>query len=179
MSADVLQHLETLLLRDPPPEQLTLQATLILSQASQADFAGLYIGNADTHTFHTVHQDPELSTAILSYLEHRSRSPTPLARKALANAQPIFVNNYKDHPDARGAAIHLGINTAAYLPLGHHSGLTFIATVIRASTTPTLAHNSPWTEDQQTLMRAVAHKVQAALARSSSDVGPSPSSETD
>lgn len=178
MSTDPLQHLETLLQRDLPPEELTLQAALILSHAAHADFAGLYIGNSNTHTFHTVHQHPELSTALLSYLEHRTRTPTPLARTAFKNAQATFVNNYRDHPDARNAAVHLGINAAAYLPLGHHSGLTFIAAVIRASTTPTRARNSPWTEDQQTLMRTISRKVQTALARSSSNGGPSPASDT-
>jgi hypothetical protein len=166
MSADPLQLLETLLQRDLPPEELTLQAALLLSHAAHADFAGLYIGNPDTHSLHTVHQHPELSLAFLAYLKHRTRSPTPLARTALTNTHATFVNNYRDHPDARHAAVRLGVHAAAYLPLGHHAGRTFIASILHVTPFPDLVHNSPWSEDKQRLVHTVTHRVQAALARS-------------
>ena len=167
MSADPLHLLNTLIQVDFPPEELTIQVTQILSSAARADWAGLYVGNSEAHTFQTIHQHPELPTALLAYLDQRtrSRSRTPLTRTAFEHTRATFVDNYKTHPDAQHGAVCLGVTAVAHVPLGHHADQAFIATVLRVSTSPTLAHSSPWTEDERTLIDTASHTVQVALAR--------------
>jgi GAF domain-containing protein len=165
MPADPLQVLDALLHQNLPPEDLTRQATLIISQALNADWAGLYAGNSDAHVHQVIYHHPEMPTPLLAYLEQRTRTLTPLARVALEHPHPTFVDHYKEHPDARQGAVALGVSAVAHLPLGHRDGLTYIATVLRLTASPTLVRSTPWTENERTLMTAAARRIQVALTR--------------
>jgi hypothetical protein len=165
MTATTETLLNDLLQQNLPPEELTLQAALLLSRAAHADWAGLYIGNSNARTFQTVYQHPELPTPLLAYLEQRVRSRRPPLTHGTLGTQPTFFDNYRNHPDAQSGALILGVQAVAHFPLGRHRDRTFIATALRV--TPTLTHGSPWTPVQRTLMQTIAVSVQANLTRTS------------
>ena len=157
--------LDDLLQQNIPPEELTLQAALILSRAANADWAGLYIGNSNTRTFQTIYQHPNLPTPLLTYLDQRARSRRPPLAHGVIGTLPTFVDNYRNHPDAQPGALILGVTAVAHFPLGHHGDRTFIATALRVTPTPNPTRGPPWTPAQRARLVTITQSVQAALAR--------------
>lgn len=158
-----VQALDTLI-RETLPADLVSQAALLIGTTVHADWTGLLTALPGTYSYQVVHHHPDLPVALLSYLEQRTRSFTPLAREAFQHTRPVFVDTYANHPDAQHGAVALGISSVAHLPLGHQAAETYIMTVMRATSSPTLARGAPWTEDERTFMETASRSVQEALA---------------
>ena len=163
MIADPLHDLHVLTRSGLPPEDLIWQAATLISHAVHADWAGLLMPFPGTHAYQVLSHRPDLSTALLAYLDQRTRSIGPLGLSALTNTHPTYIDHYPSYPDAKHGAVLLGVNAAAHLPLARHRDHTYVMALLRTTATPTITRHSPWTHHERAFIDAATRTVQLAI----------------
>jgi hypothetical protein len=166
MPADLLHALDILSRRDLPPADLMFEAATLLCSTIRADWTGLLTVCQNVQSYQVVHHHPALSISLLAYLEQRTRVVTPLARIALDELQPLYIDHYAHHPSATRGAVALGVGAVAHLPFSQEDGCTYVVTFLR--TTDSTTRIMPWREDERALMGRATRSIQAALAGKSS-----------
>lgn len=161
--AEVLEAVSTLMDLSVEPEEVALQAAALVGQAIQADWAGIVVYNSTSGIPFTqrAHARPDLHPVILEIATHLNSTKGGVTSTLAQLTEPYYLDNYPAHPSALPQAAEAGLQSMAWVPLGHWGNRTFQLVTLRSGE----PRRQPWRESDRSLLEAASRSVRVALHR--------------
>jgi diguanylate cyclase (GGDEF)-like protein len=159
--AQVLEGVTGLMDLDLSPEEQTLAAAALLSDAISSDATSLLVFEGDHLRVEAAHSHPRLSAAqrlLPGQLPNWPSSVTQTLREAHL---PLYLNDYPQHPAAVPEVVAAGVRQIAWVPLGTHGGVTSLLMAVRLQNHAV----ATWRRGDRTLLEAAARTIRNTLER--------------
>ncbi|ULH14216.1 diguanylate cyclase (plasmid) [Deinococcus sp. KNUC1210] len=153
--ADALAHISERLEDDDLEASLQAVAE-VLGSAADLEWAGLLRFQDGTLDSATAWTRPGLD---LSRLGERDAYRQGVTWEVLQSGQPLFIDDYRTHPQAHPSFLAGGLRAAAWLPLGAAGGVKYLMLAVR------LNRDAPWLLADRALFQAAASIIGRALER--------------
>ncbi|GGR14069.1 sensor domain-containing diguanylate cyclase [Deinococcus ruber] len=153
--ADALAHISERLEDDDLEASLQAVAE-VLGSAADLEWAGLLRFHGGTLSSATAWTRPGLD---LSGLGEPDAYRQGVTWEVLKSGQPLFIDDYRTHPQAHPSFLAGGLRAAAWLPLGDVGGVKYLMLAVR------LNRDAPWLLADRALFQAAASIVGRALER--------------
>ncbi|THF67926.1 GGDEF domain-containing protein [Deinococcus sp. Arct2-2] len=102
---------------------------------------------------------PQTGAAFLSEIHTLGQERHGLTWQPLTETAPLFIDQYAEHARALPRWVDLGLQAAAWLPLGDYEGARYLLLVTR------LDQAQAWQDGDRALMQAAEQLIQQALDR--------------
>ncbi|MFC4426880.1 diguanylate cyclase domain-containing protein [Deinococcus navajonensis] len=159
--AEVLEQVIALMDAPLSPEEATLAAARLIGTAIYADWTGLVSFQGEAMTMQVAHHRPQASPALLDFAARLPLLPGGVTRSLRDTTATTYLEDYAQHPGALPEGIDAGLRSAAWLPLGHYGGASFMLIAVRAER----GDRAPWRASDRALLDAAGRSVRAALLR--------------
>lgn len=129
--AQVLEGISSLMDLDLSPEELTLTASALLSEAVASDSTSLLVFEGDHLRVEAAYSHPRLSPdqrLLPGQLPDWPRGVTHTLREAMTS---LYLNDYAQHPSALPEIVAAGVRQIAWVPLGTRGGVTSLLMAVR------------------------------------------------
>ncbi|MBZ9715042.1 diguanylate cyclase domain-containing protein [Deinococcus multiflagellatus] len=159
--ARILEGVSSLMDLELEPEQATLAAASLISEAISADYAALMTWHGDTFTVQAAHHQPGVPAAVLTLAQQLPQMMGGVTRSLRDLARPLYLHDYAAHPQALPELVAAGVAQAAWIPLGEGgSGPTLLMAVRLQGHAVT-----DWRAGDRTLLEAAGRTIRHALQR--------------
>ncbi|GGL08138.1 sensor domain-containing diguanylate cyclase [Deinococcus radiotolerans] len=155
--ARILEGVSRLMDLDLDPEQATLSAASLISEATEADYTFLLTWRGETFTVHTAYQ--RSGQADLSQLAQDLPRLGGVTATLRDRNEPLYLHNYSAHPQALASAGD--VDQVAWVPLGAAGDQPALLMVIRVKGNPVTG----WRSGDRTLLEATGRTIRHALQR--------------
>lgn len=159
--AQVLEGVSELMALELSPEELTLAAAALLSEAVSSDSTSLLVFEEGQLRVEAAFSHPRLSAdqrLLPGRLPDWGRNVTQTLRDAV---QPLYLDNYPNHPRAVPEVVAAGVRQIAWVPLGTHGGVTSLLMAVRLQAHPV----ETWRRGDRALLEAAGRSIRSALDR--------------
>jgi diguanylate cyclase (GGDEF)-like protein len=159
--AQVLEGVSGLMELDLSPQELTLAAAALLSEAVSSDSTSLLIFEGDTLRVEAAFSHPRLSAAQRLIPGQLPGWPGGVTQSLRQAAVPLYLDDYPRHPNALPDVVAAGVKQLAWVPLGTRNGATALLMTVRLND-----HSvSVWRRGDRALLEAAGRTVRSALDR--------------
>ncbi|GGR41321.1 GGDEF domain-containing protein [Deinococcus ruber] len=159
--ARVLEGVSNLMELDLDPEHMTLSAAALLGESIASDYTGLIVFEGETLRVAAAYQQPGLSGEAVAMPANIPLWPGGVTRTLRDRTQPLYLENYPQHPNALTQVVAAGVTQIAWLPLGTPGAVTSLLMTVRLQDNPI----QQWRGSDRALLDSASRSVRSALDR--------------
>ncbi|AFZ68154.1 sensor domain-containing diguanylate cyclase [Deinococcus peraridilitoris] len=158
--AETLLAVSTLLELDLEPREMTQRVVELVSHVTEATWGGLVLVTENQAQVVTAWSRSALSENFGRIVSQGVPRGQGLIWQALERGEALYIERYAEQTGALPALIEVGVQSAAFVPLGEVGGATFVFCGVR------LTGAQGWSTQDRALIEAAARSVSVTLQRS-------------